>query len=230
MSPKISKGGKEARLKEEGRGGPETMLAHTQTRRAEDKHTDRQTQAITQRWVFGPPEFSCLLVTGLPYWMVSTVHQTWGRERNFPSHRIGCLPAHPLASALRQLERLICSRLYRKLSPAPDTFLLHSWASDLHWTFLSCLSTGAIICPSTLSWKCSLPPDKGSRTSPQMFCPMSKSLSGKREGFQDNAIHKKGSLLLTRIRAPAARPTQWCRVREPWAEGVAQIYKVCISG
>ena len=34
-----------------------------------------------------------------------------------------------------------------------------------------------------------------------VFCPMSESLSGKREGFQDNAIHKKGSLLLTRVRA-----------------------------
>ena len=41
---------------------------------------------------------------------------------------------------------------------------------------------------------------------------------------------KKGSLLLTRIRAPAARPTQWYGVREPRAEGVIQIYKVCISG
>ena len=40
---------------------------------------------------------------------------------------------------------------------------------------------------------------------------------------------KKGSLLLTRIRAPAARPTQWYGVRGPWAEGVTQIYKVCIS-
>ena len=41
---------------------------------------------------------------------------------------------------------------------------------------------------------------------------------------------KKGSLLLTGIRAPAARPTQWYGVREPRAEGVIQIYKVCISG
>ena len=43
---------------------------------------------------------------------------------------------------------------YRKLSPAPDTFLLLSWASDLHWTFLSCLSTGAIsilpLCPGSV--------------------------------------------------------------------------------
>ena len=48
-----------------------------------------------------------------------------------------------------------------------------------------------------------------------MFCPMSESLSGKREGFQDNATRKKkGSLLLTQVRAPAARPTQWYGVRE----------------
>ena len=97
--------------------------------------------------------------------------------------------------------------LYRKLSPVPDTFLLHSRASDLYWTFLSCLSTSAIIYPSPLSWKCSPPPVKGSQTSPQMLCPMSESPSGKREGLQDNATHKKGSLLLTRARAPAASNT-----------------------
>ena len=34
-----------------------------------------------------------------------------------------------------------------------------------------------------------------------MFCLMSESPSGKREGFQDNAIRKKGSLILTRARA-----------------------------
>ena len=36
-----------------------------------------------------------------------------------------------------------------------------------------------------------------------MLCPMSESSSGKREGFQDNATRKKGTLLLTRVRAPA---------------------------
>ena len=45
--------------------------------------------------------------------------------------------------------------------------------------------------PSPLSWKCSLPPVKGSQTSPQMLCPMSESPSGKREGFQDNVTCKK---------------------------------------
>ena len=94
--------------------------------------------------------------------------------------------------------------LHRKLSSVPDTFLLLSRASDLHRTFPSCLSTSAIIYPSPLSWKCSLPPVNGSQTSPQMLCPTSESPSKKREGLQDNATRKKGSLLLTRVRAPAA--------------------------
>ena len=37
-----------------------------------------------------------------------------------------------------------------------------------------------------------------------LLCPMSESPSRKREGLQDNATRKKGSLLLTRVRAPAA--------------------------
>ena len=39
---------------------------------------------------------------------------------------------------------------------------------------------------------------------PSLLCPMFESLGGKREGFQDNATRKKGSLLLTRVRARAA--------------------------
>ena len=137
--------------------------------------------------------------------MASTVHQTWGRERNELYPRISCLPARPLASALHWLAPLyrrfsrglgclpaltlasalgqLAPPLYRRFSSAPDTFLLPSKASDSHWTFLFCLSTGVFIYPSPLSWKCSFSPVKGSQTSPQMFCPMSESLSGKREGF-----------------------------------------------
>ena len=49
----------------------------------------------------------------------------------------------------------------------------------------------------------------------KLLCPMSESLSGKREGFQDNATRIKGKfLLLTRVRVPAARPMQWYGVRE----------------
>ena len=68
---------------------------------------------------------------------------------------------------------------------------------------------------------------------------MSESLSGKREGLQDNATRKKGSLLLTRVRAPAASKFTAdssegsCRiqcsgtgVREHRAQAVTQIYRV----
>ena len=55
---------------------------------------------------------------------------------------------------------------------------------------------------------------------------MSESLSGKREGFQDNATRIKGKfLLLARVRAPAARPTQWYGVRERWAQAVTQFIR-----
>ena len=85
--------------------------------------------------------------------------------------------------------------LYRKLSPAPDTFLLLSRASDLHWTFLSWpeLRCYYLAFPSVLEVFSFLV--KGSRTSPQMFCSMSESPSGKREGFQGNATRKKGKFI-----------------------------------
>ena len=36
---------------------------------------------------------------------------------------------------------------------------------------------------------------------------------------------KKGSLSLTRVRSPAARPTQWYGVREHWAQAVSQFIR-----
>ena len=128
-----------------------------------------------------------------------------GEELSFPQSR---LPSSVLAGlSLAPAGTSNPFPLYIKLSPVPDTFLLPSRASDLHRTFLSCLGTGAIIYPSPLSWKCSLPPVKGSQTNPQLLGPLSESPSGKREGSQDNATRKKGSLLLTRVRAPAASNT-----------------------
>ena len=57
---------------------------------------------------------------------------------------------------------------------------------------------------------------------------MSESPSRKREGFQENATRKKVTLLLTRVRAPAASNAV-VGVREPQAQAVTQIYRVCIS-
>ena len=54
---------------------------------------------------------------------------------------------------------------------------------------------------------------------------MSESLSGKREGFQDNVIHKKGSLLLTQVRASAATNAV-VQGQKPRAQAVTQIYRV----
>ena len=38
-------------------------------------------------------------------------------------------------------------------------------------------------------------------------------------------LQKKGSLLLTPVRAPATRPTQWYGVRERWAQAVTQFIR-----
>ena len=95
---------REKRTMHQKRTGPETMPAYTH--KHGELYTNTRTnkcQPTTERWVFGPPEFSCLPVADSPYRIASTVHQTWGRERNFLSPRIGCLPARPLASALRRL-------------------------------------------------------------------------------------------------------------------------------
>ena len=186
---------------------PETMLAHTQTQRAEDKHTDKQTSAdntalgFRAPWVFLPPGTRFTLPNGVH----CSPDSGSGEELSFPQSQ---LPSSMLAGlGLAPAGTSSPFPLYRKLSPVPDTFLPHSRAPDLHWTSLSWLSTGAFIYPSPLSWKCSLPPVKGSRMSPQVLSRMSESPSGKREGLQDNATHKKGSLLLTRVRAPATSNT-----------------------
>ena len=169
--------------------------------------TDKR-RPTTQCWVFEPPEFSCPPGTrfALPNGVHCSPDAGSGEELSFPQ---SWLPSSTLAGLGLAPAGMSSPfpTLYRNLSPEPDTSLLPSRASDLHWTFLFCLSTGVFIYPSPLSWKCSLPLVKGSRTSPQMLCPMSESLSGKREGFQDNATRKKGSLLLTRVRAPATSNT-----------------------
>ena len=157
--------------------------------------------------------------------MASTVHQTRDQERNSPSRRAGSLPARSLASELCRLERpirspFIESSLRRQI---PSCFP----AGPRIYTGLLVLPENrCYIYPSPLSWKCSLLPVKGSWTSLQMLCPMSESPSEKREGFQDNATRIKGKfLLLARVRAPAARPTQWYGVRERWAQAVAQFIR-----
>ena len=95
---------------------------------------------------------------------------------------------------------------YRKLSPVPDTFLLLSRASDLHWTFLSCLSTGAIstlpLCPGSVLFPWSRDPGRAPKCYAR--CPNPRAGREKASKTVQHAKKKKGSLLLTRVRAPAA--------------------------
>ena len=169
------------------------MPARTQTRRAEDKHMDRQTSADNTALGFRAPRI--LSPPGGRFTLPNGVHRSpdsgSGEELSFQQSR---LPSS--APAGLGLTPAGMPSLFPHLQKAffvPDTFLLPSRASDLHWAFLSCLSTGAIIYFSPLSRKHSFLPVTGSRMSPQMLCPMSKSPSGKREGFQDNS--QKGKFI-----------------------------------
>ena len=114
---------------------------------------------------------------------------------------------------------------YRKLSPAPDTFLLLSRASDLHWT--SCPAWALVLYlsfPSVLEVFSS--PSQGIPDEPPNVMPNVRipEWEERRLPRQCNS-QKKGNLLLTRVRAPAARPTQWYGVREHWAQAVTQFIR-----
>ena len=48
-----------------------------------------------------------------------------------------------------------------------------------------------------------------------VLCLMSESLSGKREGFQDNATGKKGKFITDSSQGPLPHPKQWCGSESP---------------
>ena len=217
MSSKISKGGKEARLNEGGGGGPETMPAHTQTRRAEDKHTDRQTSAdnialgFQAPWILLPPSSRFTLPNGVP----CSPDLGSGEELSFPQSRLPSSASAGLSlTPAGRLERLIRSPLYRKLSSAPDTFLLPRRASDLPWASLSCLSTGAIIYHSPLSCKHS-PPGQGIPDEPPNVLSDVQIPEREERRLPRQCNLQKRNLLLTQARAPAASITEVQGQRAP---------------
>ena len=53
------------------------------------------------------------------------------------------------------------------------------------------------------------------RMDQKVLCPMSESLSRKREGLQDNATGKKGKFITDSSQGPLPHPTQWCRSESP---------------
>ena len=132
---------------------PETMPAHTH------KHGEPKTNTqidkcrlTTQHWVFRP---RVLLPPGTRFILLNGIHcspdSESGEELSFPQSR---QPSSALAGLSLAPAGMDHSPFYRKLSSVPDTFLLPSRTLDLHWTFLSCLSTGAIsilpLCPGSV--------------------------------------------------------------------------------
>ncbi|CAI9164042.1 unnamed protein product [Rangifer tarandus platyrhynchus] len=169
--------------------------------------------------------------------MASTVHQTWG---NFLSRRIGCLPARPLASALRRLERLIRSPLYtkpsrrvgclparplasalRRLERLIEIFLLHQIPSCFPagpwiYTGLSCLSEHRcfyLSFPSVLevfSFPSQGIPDEPPNVLPDVRIPEREERSSKAMQFT-----KREVLLLTRVRAFCCNQHSGARSEKP---------------
>ena len=201
MSSKISKGERKPGWKKEEEDQRQCRHAHKRGELKTNTWTDKP-RPITRRWVFGPPEFSHLPVAGSPYWIASTVHQTRGRERNFPSSRAGCLPARPLASALHRLECPVCSPVYRKLSSCqiPSCFP----AGPRTYTGLSCPAWAPVLlfifplCPASILFSRSRDPG----WAPKCYARCPNPRVGREKASK--TTRKKGSLLLTQARAPAA--------------------------
>ena len=119
------------------------MPAVIQMRKGIEKHTDRHTSANNTELGGGTPLVS--LSSGTRVTLPNGVHCSpdsgLGEEVSFPqsqlpSSMLGLTPA-----------RMANPFPHGKLSFMPDTFLPFSTASDLHWTFQTCLSTDAITCP-----------------------------------------------------------------------------------
>ena len=169
------------------------------TRRAEGAHTDRQTSAMTPRRVCGPPGFSRLrqqayltewrpLLTGL------------GSGSELPSRRAGSLRSCAAGTSIpfRSAE----SFLPRRRLPASQRglgFTLRFWSG---------LSTGATsilpLCPGSVLFSRSGDPGRA----PKCYARCPNPRAGRERLPRQCNWQKKGSLLLTRVRAPAARPAQ----------------------
>ena len=159
---------------------------NTESRRQTHRQTSADNIALSFRapWILWPPGSRFILPNGIH----CSPDSGSGEELPFPQSR---QPSSALAGlGLAPAGKSNPFPLYRKLSPAPDTFLFTA-GPRIYTGLLVLPEHRCYIYPSPLSWKCSLSLVKGSRTSPQMLCPMSESLGGKREGFQDNATLKK---------------------------------------
>ena len=136
--------------------------------------------------------------------MASTVDQTRNQERNSPVRRAGCLPAHSLASVLHQLERPIRSPFIESflLCQIPSCFSAGPWI----YTGLSCPACALVLYlsfPSVLE-VFSFPSQGIPDEPPNVMLDVRMPEREDRRLLRQCNMQKKGSLLRTRVRAPAA--------------------------
>ena len=186
------------------------------TRRAVGAHTDRQTSAMTPRRVCGPPGFSRLRQQAyLTEWRPLLTGLGLGLGTPFPQSR--------QPPVLRGWD-VHSVPLRRKLPPAQTPSCFPA-GPRVHTALLVGPEHRCYIYPSPLSWKCSLLPVRGSRTSPQMLCPMSESPSGKREASKTMQLAKKGKFTADASQGSRRAPSAASGVRERWAQAVAQFIR-----
>ena len=105
--------------------------------------------------------------------------------------------------------------LYRKLSPAPDTFLLLSRASGLHWTFLSCLSTGAIsilpLCPGSVLFPRSRDPGRA----PKCYARCPNPPAGKEKTSMTMQHAKEGKFIADSSQGPCCNQHSGAKSESP---------------
>ena len=115
--------------------------------------------------------------------------------------------------------------LFRKLSPAPVAFLLLSRASGLHWTFLSCLSTGAVsilpLCPGSVLFPWSRDP----RRAPKCYARCPNPPAGKEKTSKTMQHAKEGKFIADSSQGPCCNQSSGA-VREPQAPVSTHIYRV----
>ena len=121
------------------------MPAVIQTRKGIEKHIDRHTLADNTELGSGTPSDS--LSSGTRVTLPNGIHCSpdsgLGEEVPFPQSQ---LPSSMLTGLGLMPDRMANPFPHGKLSLTPDNFLPSSRASDLRWTFQTCLSTGAITC------------------------------------------------------------------------------------
>ena len=136
-----------------------------------------------------------------------------GEDLSFPQSRLPSSTLAGLGPAPAGMSNPF--PLYRKLSPVPDTFLLLSRAPDLHWPFLSCLSTGAIsilpLCPGSVLFPWSRDPGR----TPKCYAHCSNPPAGKEKTSMTMQHAKEGKFTADSSQGPSCNQCSGAKSESP---------------